>query len=80
LVPNSRFRLNAPSNSWTWAEQVALVKYSQSPIEQSLLPLDENNNRLAIECYISIMKYMGDYGSGGSEVEAVYTLLRVRSS
>lgn len=69
-------------------------------MQQSLLPLpSEQMNKLALECFASILKYMGDYTENNhakdkkhknnnsdspppapllTEVEAVYTLLRVK--
>jgi len=65
-------------NHWTWREQISLVKYSPKMIDVSLLDLhSEDNNRLAIECFASLLKYMGD-DNQNSGVEAVYTILRVR--
>ncbi|XP_049851037.1 unconventional myosin-XV isoform X4 [Schistocerca gregaria] len=65
-------------NEWTWKEQVDLVKFSSSPIEQSLLRLDSVElNDLAIECFVSIMRYMGDLPMPAdvTEVKCVYTIL-----
>lgn len=65
---------------WTWKEQVDLVKFTKSPIQASLLQLDSNDlNKLALECFLSIMKYMGDYpmAKGQTEVDNVYTILMV---
>ncbi|XP_046655986.1 unconventional myosin-XV-like isoform X2 [Daphnia pulicaria] len=63
---------------WTWKEQVDLVKFTKSPIPASLLQLDSKElNKLALEVFISIMKYMGDYpiAKGQSEIDSVYTIL-----
>ena len=68
-------------SDWTWKEQVDLVKFTKSPIQASLLQLESNDlNKLALECFLSIMKYMGDYpmAKGQSEVDSVYTILMVR--
>lgn len=68
---------------WTWKEQVDLVKFTKSPIQASLLQLDSNElNKLALEGFLSIMKYMGDYpmAKGQSEVDSVYTILMVLHS
>lgn len=65
---------------WTWKEQVDLVKFTKSPIPASLLQLDSKElNKLALEVFISIMKYMGDYpiAKGQSEIDSVYTILMV---
>ena len=65
---------------WTWKEQVDLVKFTKSPIQASLLQLETNElNKLALEGFLSIMKYMGDYpmAKGQSEVDCVYTILMV---
>ncbi|KZC05600.1 Unconventional myosin-XV [Dufourea novaeangliae] len=62
---------------WTWKEQVDLVKYSPVPIEQSLLRLDGDLSALAIECFLCLMRYMGDQPlpPDTSEVKCVYTIL-----
>jgi len=63
---------------WTWKEQVDLVKFTKSPIQASLLRLESSElNRLALEGFLAIMKYMGDYpmAKGQSEVDSVYTIL-----
>jgi hypothetical protein len=62
---------------------VDLVKFTKSPIQASLLQLDSNElNKLALEGFLSIMKYMGDYpmAKGQSEVDSVYTILMVLNS
>ncbi|XP_026670463.1 unconventional myosin-XV [Ceratina calcarata] len=62
---------------WTWKEQVDLVKYSPVPIEQSLLRLDADLSTLAVECFLCLMRYMGDQPlpPDTSEVKCVYTIL-----
>ncbi|XP_029046871.1 unconventional myosin-XV isoform X2 [Osmia bicornis bicornis] len=62
---------------WTWKEQVDLVKYSAVPIEQSLLRLDADLSALAVECFLCLMRYMGDQPlpPDTSEVKCVYTIL-----
>lgn len=66
---------------WTWKEQVDLVKYSPVPIEQSLLRLDADLSGLAVECFLCLMRYMGDQPlpPDTSEVKCVYTILMVSS-
>ena len=65
---------------WTWKEQVDLVKYSTVPIEQSLLRLENELSALAVECFLCLMRYMGDQPlpPDMSEVKCVYTILMVR--
>lgn len=67
------------STEWTWKEQVDLVKYSTVPIEQSLLRLDADLSTLAAECFLCLMRYMGDQPlpPETSEVKCVYTILMV---
>lgn len=64
---------------WTWKEQVDLVKFSAVPIEQSLLRLDNELSGLALECFLCLMRYMGDQPlpPDMSEVKCVYTILMV---
>ncbi|KAK6623915.1 hypothetical protein RUM44_010771 [Polyplax serrata] len=66
------------SSEWTWKEQVDLVKFTAKPIGQSLLQLDTPElSDLAVECFICLMRYMGDLPmpTDVSEVKCVYTIL-----
>jgi len=57
---------------------VELVKFSTRPIEQSLLRLEtEEMSELAVECFVCIMRYMGDLPmtTDITEVKCVYTVL-----
>ncbi|CAG2064571.1 unnamed protein product, partial [Timema podura] len=59
-------------------QRVSLVKFSPLPIEQSLLRLESNElNDLAIECFLAVMRYMGDIPMVAevTEVKCVYTIL-----
>ncbi|KAK7013629.1 hypothetical protein SK128_022807 [Halocaridina rubra] len=62
---------------WTWKEQVEMVKFSQSPLTQSLLPLEPELSQLGVENFLAVMRYMGDYPmqSLNTEVHCVYTIL-----
>ncbi|GIY79974.1 unconventional myosin-XV [Caerostris darwini] len=65
-------------SDWTWKELTDKVKYSPFPIVTSLLKLDsEYLNRLAVDSFTAIMRYMGDLPLGlhQREVECVYTIL-----
>ncbi|KAG8195161.1 hypothetical protein JTE90_023338 [Oedothorax gibbosus] len=65
---------------WTWKELTDKVKYSPFPITTSLLKLDcEYLNRLAVDSFTAIMRYMGDLPLGlhQREIECVYTILVV---
>lgn len=57
-----------------------LVKYTTIPITESLLKLDPNLNRVAVECFECIMRYMGDLPTTPelNEVKCVYTILMVK--
>lgn len=68
------------ASEWTWKEQVDLVKFTAKPIEQSLLRLETSElNDLAVECFVCLMRYMGDLPmpTDVSEVKCVYTVLMV---
>ncbi|KAH9502357.1 hypothetical protein Btru_073529 [Bulinus truncatus] len=50
---------------WSWKEQADLVKWTRSPIQASLLKMTSPDlNKLALECFIAIMRFMGDYPMG----------------
>ncbi|GFW99206.1 unconventional myosin-XV [Trichonephila clavipes] len=65
-------------SDWTWKELTDKVKYSPFPIVTSLLKLEsEYLNRLAVDSFTAIMRYMGDLSLRlhQKEVECVYTIL-----
>ncbi|XP_018402219.1 PREDICTED: unconventional myosin-XV [Cyphomyrmex costatus] len=74
---NKKGKGQQDGTEWTWKEQVDLVKYSTIPIEQSLLKLDADLSVLAVECFLCLMRYMGDQPlpPETSEVKCVYTIL-----
>jgi len=64
----------------TSKEQVDMIKYSKTAIEASLLRIESAElNKFAVECFVAIMRYMGDYamGKGQTEVDCVYFVLMV---
>ncbi|XP_065213017.1 unconventional myosin-XV isoform X2 [Planococcus citri] len=69
--------LQGKKGDWTWKEQVDLVKYTTVCISESLLKLEPELNRLAVECFECIMRYMGDLPITPelNEVKCVYTIL-----
>ena len=56
-----------------------MVKFSQSPIVSSLLPLEPEVSHAAVEVFLCVMRYMGDYPlePGQTEVQCVYAILIV---
>uniref|UniRef100_A0A0K8SUT5 Unconventional myosin-XV n=1 Tax=Lygus hesperus TaxID=30085 RepID=A0A0K8SUT5_LYGHE len=68
---------NHKKGDWTWKEQVDLVKYTPTPIGESLLKLGPELNQLAMECFECAMRYMGDLPTTPdlTEVKCVYTIL-----
>jgi hypothetical protein len=66
--------------SWSWSPLADLVKFTKSPIQASMLPLPPQLNKLALECFIAIMRFMGDYMMKGKSVtDLVYFILKVCS-
>ncbi|OWF46490.1 unconventional myosin-XV-like isoform X2 [Mizuhopecten yessoensis] len=67
------------SGEWSWKEQADMVKWTRSPIQASLLKLPTAEfNKLALECFLCVMKFMGDYpiGPNQSEYDCVLKILR----
>jgi myosin-15 len=64
---------------WSWSELVALVKFSKSPIQASLLRPEEEDpvkNKLALENFLNVMRFMGDYPSKGkNEMDVIRYML-----
>ncbi|KAL7830561.1 hypothetical protein SRHO_G00316880 [Serrasalmus rhombeus] len=56
-----------------------MVKFSKSPIQQSLIEFtDENMNKVAADIFLAIMKFMGDYPmKGQTEQDIVNNILRL---
>lgn len=65
-------------SAWTWQELVEMIKFSKSPIQAALLNLESSElNKLAVESFLAIMRYMGDYpmSKNQSDVDCVYSIL-----
>ncbi|KAI1292214.1 Unconventional myosin-XV [Halotydeus destructor] len=65
-------------SDWTWRELADLVKFSQTPMQSPLLKLNSSElNKLALDCFAGIMRYMGDQqmAKGQTQVDCVYTIL-----
>ena len=66
------------SEEWTWKDQVELVKWTDRMIGSSLLRLEPSDvNKIALECFACVMRYMGDLPllKNQHEVDCVNTIL-----
>jgi len=53
------------STDWSWKEHADMIKWTRSPIQASLLKLnDAELNKESLGCFIAIMRFMGDYPMG----------------
>ncbi|RWS29427.1 myosin XV-like protein, partial [Leptotrombidium deliense] len=69
---------NGDGSDWTWKELSDLVKYSKTPLSTSLLKLHSPEmTKLSNECFLCIMRFMGDYSlsKNQTEVDCVYAIL-----
>ncbi|GFR82922.1 myosin-XV, partial [Elysia marginata] len=67
------------NQDWSWKEQADLIKWTRSPIQASLLKLNSPElNKVALECFIAIMRFMGDYpmGTNMSEFDCAKKILK----
>ncbi|CAG9530057.1 unnamed protein product [Cercopithifilaria johnstoni] len=65
---------------WTWKEIAEKIKHTNKPINHSLLRLDSNEeDKLAQEAFICIMRYMGDENlkRGQTFTDCIYELLMI---
>ncbi|XP_034151053.1 unconventional myosin-XV [Esox lucius] len=60
-------------------DPVDMVKYSKSPLQESLIDFtDSNMNKVAAEISLAVMKFMGDYPlKGQTEQDLVSTILKL---
>lgn len=68
----------ASDGDWTWKDRVDMVKWTDRMITNSLLRLEPPElNKMALECFAGIMRYMGDLGllKNQHEVDCVNTIL-----
>jgi len=66
-------------SDWTWKEQSDMVKWTKSPIQASLLKFESPSmNRLSVECFFCLMRFMGDYPleNNQQQMDCVYTILK----
>ncbi|KAG7460008.1 hypothetical protein MATL_G00216600 [Megalops atlanticus] len=56
-----------------------MVKFSKSPIQESLIDFtDENMNKVAADIFLAVMKFMGDYPlKGQTEQDVICTILKL---
>jgi myosin XV len=64
---------------WTWSEYAQMIKFTKSPIVSSLLKHDKlEMSQVAVNCFVEIMKFMGDYPLKKSQkdTDCIYFLLQ----
>lgn len=80
LKIDSTLKSKEKRKEWTWKQQTDLVKWQGTPLQGSLLRLDDPElGPLAMECFECILRYSGDLPltPDMSEVKCVYTVLMV---
>jgi len=59
-----------------WSELINKIKYSKEPIKQSLHKnLEPNESKLAVDIFLAVMSYMGDYPSKNAQAQLVQHLV-----
>lgn len=61
--------------NWGWKEVVNLLKYSKDPIKVPLHRNIESDQKLATDCFLAIMSYMGDFPSKNTDTQLVQHLI-----
>ncbi|CAF3546374.1 unnamed protein product [Rotaria sordida] len=67
------------TSEWTWQDYAELIKWSKSPIQTPLLRQSSNDsNRIIRQCFLSIMRYMGDnnMARGQTDIDCLFYLLK----
>ena len=68
----------ASKSDWTWKDQVELVKWQSHMVDNSLMRLEHPElNKMALECFACIMRFMGDLplAKNQLDVECVLVIL-----
>ncbi|XP_011802133.1 PREDICTED: unconventional myosin-XVB isoform X1 [Colobus angolensis palliatus] len=57
----------------------SLVQYTKAPIQESLLTLSDDVNKLAVASFLALMRFMGDQSKprGKDEMDLLYELLKL---
>ncbi|XP_033038082.1 myosin XVB isoform X3 [Trachypithecus francoisi] len=57
----------------------SLVQYTKAPIQESLLSLSDDVNKLAVASFLALMRFMGDQSKprGKNEMDLLYELLKL---
>ncbi|XP_010385887.2 myosin XVB isoform X2 [Rhinopithecus roxellana] len=57
----------------------SLVQYTKAPIQESLLSLSDDVNKLAVASFLALMRFMGDQSKprGKDEMDLLYELLKL---
>ncbi|XP_022800015.1 unconventional myosin-XV-like isoform X1 [Stylophora pistillata] len=79
LGKSSKANHKKDKEEWSWSGLAELVKYSRAPIQASLIRRESPQlNKLAVETFQTIMKFMGDLplSKHQKETELVFNLLK----
>ncbi|CAF3639551.1 unnamed protein product [Adineta steineri] len=79
-LPNRRrSKKNWKTSEWTWQDYAELLKWTKNPIQSSLLNHTSNDsNRIARQCFLTIMRFMGDHAMsrGQTDLDCLLYLLK----
>lgn len=72
------FKVYFIEKEWSWKEIIEMVKYTEKPINRSLIRL-ESADKAAVEAFLCLRRYMGDEGlkKGQTYTDCVYQLLSI---
>uniref|UniRef100_A0A2K6M8D7 Myosin XVB n=1 Tax=Rhinopithecus bieti TaxID=61621 RepID=A0A2K6M8D7_RHIBE len=79
LFPRGSALLGQTDGGATGKDTDSLVQYTKAPIQESLLSLSDDVNKLAVASFLALMRFMGDQSKprGKDEMDLLYELLKL---
>uniref|UniRef100_A0A2K5HAU7 Myosin XVB n=1 Tax=Colobus angolensis palliatus TaxID=336983 RepID=A0A2K5HAU7_COLAP len=79
LFPRGSALLGQTDGGATGKDTDSLVQYTKAPIQESLLTLSDDVNKLAVASFLALMRFMGDQSKprGKDEMDLLYELLKL---
>ncbi|CAF0977130.1 unnamed protein product [Adineta steineri] len=80
-LPNKRrSKKSWKTSEWTWQDYADLIKWSETPIQTPLLRHSSNNSlRISRQCFLAIMRFMGDYPMARDRTEINYVIYLLKN-
>ena len=71
-------RRESADAAWGWRDLASKIKYSKDPLKTSLhKTLDNTDNKVATDCFMAVMSFMGDFPSKNTDTQIVQHIVGI---